>query len=100
MILELLRKLIQIQGEAVHFVNEFGNNQILLFSCRDDDPILIQTETIDDNMIDSVEEIIEENPRQSPSTIIVLVIEITSKITRCEHSFVFHHFICILFSAG
>lgn len=42
---------------------------------RDEDQIFVhtQTESIEDDMIDAVEEIIEENPRQSPSAIIVLV---------------------------
>lgn len=40
---------------------------------RDDDRILIQTETIHDSMIDSVEEIIEDENQQSPTDIIVLV---------------------------
>lgn len=40
---------------------------------RDDDQILIQTETIHDSMIDSVEEIIEDENQQSPTDIIVLV---------------------------
>lgn len=39
----------------------------------DDDQILIQTDSIGDGMIDAVEEIIDENPRPSPSAIIVLV---------------------------
>lgn len=43
------------------------------FFHSDDDQILIQTESIGDGMIDAVEEIIDENPRPSPSAIIVLV---------------------------
>lgn len=43
---------------------------VLCFN-REEDHIL--TESIEDSMIDSVEEIIDENPRQSPSPIIVLV---------------------------
>lgn len=46
---------------------------IFLFLHSDDDQILIQTESIGDGMIDAVEEIIDENPRPSPSAIIVLV---------------------------
>lgn len=46
---------------------------IFLILHSDDDQILVQTESIGDGMIDAVEEIIDENPRPSPSAIIVLV---------------------------
>lgn len=58
-----------------------NSNENSFFSHSDDDQILIQTESIGDGMIDAVEEIIDENPRPSPSAIIVLVSEYFSAST-------------------
>lgn len=44
------------------------------FPYSDNDHVLItQTDSIEDSMIESVEEIIEENPRHSPSIIVISV---------------------------
>lgn len=41
----------------------------------DEDQILItQTDSIEDSMIDDIEEVIEENPGHSPSIIVISVI--------------------------
>lgn len=47
---------------------------ILIWFHRDEDHVLItQTDSIDDNMTEGMEEIIEENSENSPSIIVIAV---------------------------